>query len=518
MVRKILGLLKSQPPSGEFIRSDYRTWIFVVEIFILAFLIMGFVEFVKVDLVGHDAYFHTGYAKVLAEHGPMDTFRWNQASVLKNRYVDKEFLFHVLLIPFLGNEMRTGPKLLTVILAAALFALLAWVATRHRAPWPWLWPSVALASGGYFLFRLNLTRPHMLSILLTVWASHLISRRHYLGIFIISVAYPLAYTAAHMLPMLAGVYLFSAFVMGDKIPWKIIWVVLAGTILGFLLHPNRANILYLWWVQNVWGLLNGLSMGGDIGAELGSRLSRYMLQEHWILAGFGITVLSGFMLNRIKVRTSTVFFFFTSCGFGVLYLSFMRFVNYWVVFFVLFLACASRDMLNAPEQEKGFAFSWIKSHRWWRAVISGIAISALLFQAVYGVLESRLYVANNKTPKLKQEAKFISKNVPGGDTVFTCEWDSFPFLFHYAPGPNYLVGMDPTFMQVQDPQLYEQWTRMCSNKAKELDPYQLITNRFQASWALVEKRPDNMEFLNVLEKDDRFHRIYEGKDGVLFHL
>ncbi len=487
-------------------------------IFLMAFLVMSFIQFVKVDLVGNDAYFHTRYAGVLAERGPQDTFRWNQASVLKNRYVDKEFLFHVLLIPFLGDEMRTGPKALTVLLAAALFALLAWVVARHGIPWPWLWPALALASGGYFLFRLNLTRPHILSILLTLWAAYLIVRRHYWGIFVISVLYPLTYTAAHMLPMLAAVYLFSVFLKGEKIPWKILWLVLAGTVIGFLLHPNRGNILYLWWVQNVWGLLNGLSMGGDIGAELGPRLSRDMLQEHWLLAVSGMAVLAGFILSRIRVHVSTLFFFLISCGFAVLYMSFMRFVNYWVVFSVLFLACAARDLVSGDAADSAFFISWLKTHSRWRAVIVGLAMSALVFQAVYGVLESRLYVAANKAPKLKQEAEFIAKKVPPGDTVFTCEWDSFPYLFHYAPGPNYLVGMDPTFMQVEDPELYDQWIRICINKAGELDPYSFIEDKLDAKWALVEKRPDDMEFIGVLEKDSRFRKVYEGSDGVLFHL
>ena len=72
-----------------------------------------------------DSYLHTRMANLLVDEGPMRAFPWTQFSVWKDKFQDKDFLFHVLLAPFCTDEERMveGGKLVIWIIGSAFFLL-----------------------------------------------------------------------------------------------------------------------------------------------------------------------------------------------------------------------------------------------------------------------------------------------------------------------------------------------------------------------------------------------------------
>ena len=80
-------------------------WLVAAAVFVVAFLLL--LPFYLRQPTFHDAdsYFHLAVARVYAEEGFFAELLWARLSLMAERFGDKEFLFHVLLMPFasLGN-------------------------------------------------------------------------------------------------------------------------------------------------------------------------------------------------------------------------------------------------------------------------------------------------------------------------------------------------------------------------------------------------------------------------------
>ena len=94
-------------------------------VFLVGWMCAASIQFSQQGLVGADSHFHVRYSEIMAQQGPLERFPWTQTSVQRDRFMDKDFLLHVILIPFLGDDLCFGPKVLTSLLTGLLFLLLA---------------------------------------------------------------------------------------------------------------------------------------------------------------------------------------------------------------------------------------------------------------------------------------------------------------------------------------------------------------------------------------------------------
>jgi len=501
---------------SEFTGSDklgLGAWVLIALVFVVGAMAVGSIQFQKVELVGADAYHHTRVAQLISEHGVLDSFPWTQTSVFKDAYVDKQFLFHVLLIPFVGQDLWLGPKILTVLLMAFLLALVAWVLLKQGIAFPWFWVTLLLAAGGLFYFRMSLTRPHLLSVPLTVLASHFLLRRQWRGAFVVSLLFPLCYTAAHLLPLLAVLFAIAGKLRNEPIPWKLIAAVWVGTLIGLVLHPNRGNIIELWYLQNVEVIINAWRMPADIGmgTEFRSPSGKIIVWDACV--PLAAMLLPSMLLLARGARASlrTLFWFMITVGFFLLFLQIARFIEYWAPFAILFAASAFQD-LAADSDPRGF----LTRHRVGGPLLAGLGMLLLLFQTTRSVLDSQGVVARDHSLYFQKVATWINGHVPAGQTVYTSTWDATPFLLHFAPHQRYLVTLDPTFMQAYDPALFKLWHRI--GGGKESHAAELIRSRFHAHWALIEHRKWLRPFLKQAKQDPRFLLAYRGTNGTLFAL
>ena len=87
----------------------------IFQIFIGAFfwsLALYFVIINSVALPGNDVYFHIQLSEIMKNHGLIfDNFPWTTHSVWNNSFFDKDWLFHVFLIPFLTLGKIVGAKI-----------------------------------------------------------------------------------------------------------------------------------------------------------------------------------------------------------------------------------------------------------------------------------------------------------------------------------------------------------------------------------------------------------------------
>jgi hypothetical protein len=506
-------LLYPKAPPEEVVQVGRRGLLYSAAVFAVAAVVLASIQFQQKCLLGADAYHHTRVAKIIADSGIIHDFPWTQASVFKDSYADKQFLFHVLLIPFLGSDLTFGPKLLTVILTALSLALLAWITLRHGIGPPWLWVTIVLASGVMFLFRMSLTRPHLLAVPLALLTTHCLLRRHVIGLFLCALAFPLCYTAAHLPLALFLVYALVCLLRREPFPWQLMVAVVAGSALGVLLHPHSEHLLQLWYMQNVsvvlnvWQIPDDVVMGTEFFSIAGSVIFFDVIILWLGLGGVALLVLT----RRVRLSLRTLYLLLLSGAFFVMFLLIPRFVEYLVPFTVLFMASATADQLAGFDLK-----DWLIRRRLSGSLVLGLSLTLLLVQTTRSVVESQIEVERDRSLHFQKEARWIDENLAPGELVFTGSWDSFPYLFHFAPRQHYLVALDPTFMQAFDPGLFEDWYRIANGRVE--DPYARILLRFKARFVLAERKPWIEPFISQMVRDPKFMKVFDGPDAAIFVL
>src|SRR5437588_2642818 len=88
-----------------------------------------------------DAFFHSRYSQMLPERGLSRQFPWMQFTAWKDKFADKDFLYHVILAPFCRDsaEPLPGAKWATLLLSLSGLVLFYALLVHLRAPWPLFW-------------------------------------------------------------------------------------------------------------------------------------------------------------------------------------------------------------------------------------------------------------------------------------------------------------------------------------------------------------------------------------------
>ena len=76
----------------------------------------------------------------------------------------------------------------------------------------------------------------------------------------------------------------------------------------------------------------------------------------------------------------------------------------------------------------------------------------------------------------EQASAWLVANTPENSRVFQTDWDDFPRLFFYNTHNIYTIGLDPTYMQNYDSNLYDRWVAITEGNVE--NPSQEIRDHF----------------------------------------
>ena len=107
---------------------------------------------------------------------------------------------------------------------------------------------------------------------------------------------------------------------------------------------------------------------------------------------------------------------------------------------------------------------------------------------------------------------WLAENTPLGERVFQTDWDDFPRLFFYNTHNTYLVGLDPTYLSLQDPVLYTQWVAI--TRGRVALPSNSIKEDFDARFTMSDLQ--HTEFLEQAALDPALEEVYRDHDAVVF--
>ena len=479
-----------------------------LSVFILFGALLFLIQICVEGFVGVDAYYHVKISELMVQQGMFNQFPWTQISILKNHFADKDFLFHLYLIPFIliFPNLIIGGKVAIAVLGGILFSFFYRLLDRFQIRFAFLWTLIAFGINFGFLQRMCMVRPHVLSLVLTLFFIESLCRRQPWKLFMISLIYPLAYTAVHLLLLIAIIYLIVSWIHNRTLRGRLILPTLAGTTLGLVVHPYFPNNLRLWYVQNA--LLPVFNWGKS---EEFWFVSEQTSLPTWVFIGVcgPILLLLGIamailILNRRNLNDTAPFVFVLACGFLVMTILSMRFVEYWVPFTVL--SCA----LCVQAVKRG------KSAILETAIKVG-QLGMIGFSLVMYIL-AILVIPLKFKPELEDPANWLKNNTPQKTTIFTTAWADFPQLFYFNSQNYYLFGMDPVYCYAYDVNLWHRWVAIVSGQMAK--PGVEITDVFHANYVLCTRNPKETPYAltEQLLQDNRFQIGYQDEYHFIFAL
>jgi hypothetical protein len=465
-------------------------------------------------LFERDGYFHARLAQMMPWRGISRAFPWTQLSTWREHFCDKEFLYHLGMMPFarIGKDPILGARIFAVLLSVAVIAALYAVLRAQRVRYPLFFAALPLATGGLFIARLGMIRSHVLSMLLLTLGLHLLLEKRWRALFILGFVYAWSYTVPFVLLLTAAAFVAGLWLRGERLEIRLPLAAGLGSILGLAIHPYSPLTLetFLTYVQ-VFRL--GLQGPGASGFELGNELYPYswpvFFDIYPLLLMLVLLLVVVLIVWRKRLTPGSM-----GMGLAALFWFGMtaaspRFAEYSVLLVSIAWALVVRDLLPALE-EPG---SWLSRPRL-RIAAACLALSILVGYHVRSLSFYAVYQLEVAPPRYFTGAcAWMDQNLAPGQTVINLFWDDFPELFYDGHRQTYLWGLDPTYSLREDAErarLLERFRR----QDLRLDAG-VLAERFQAHYLVLRAaRASRYHELNL----PPFREVYRDDAAVVFAL
>lgn len=418
-------------------------WLF----FVYVFCLFAATALFQNGLFERDGYYHARLAQLMPERGISQSFPWMQLSTWKDRYCDKEFLYHLAMMPLtqFGSEPILGARMFAVLLSVTVIGALYWLLRANKVSWPLFFSALPFGMGGLFIARLGMIRSHVLSMLLLLFGIHFLLHRRWLALFVLGFVFAWSYTVPFVLLITAASFAVGQWLNRGGFDYRSVAAAGIGSTLGLVVHPYSPMTLetFLTYVQIFRIGMQGVEKSGF---ELGNEIYPYSLPVFfniYPLIVILILLLVLFVLFRRKRLTPETLGVVLSalCWFGMTMAS-ARFVEYSVLFLAIALAFVVRDTLSAQDVVPRLS-ALNRRLRW---IIAIAAIGALLSFHIYSMKFYIIYQTQYAPPLFFQGAsRWMEQHLAPDENVINLFWDDFPDLFYAAPRQHYIWGLDPTY-------------------------------------------------------------------------
>jgi len=478
-------------------------------IFCLSFLFFAWYQFQTPYLPETDGYYHIKVAWLLGHSGFISNFKWAHLSIWRDHYSDKEFLYHVYLIPFtFFKDLAFGGKLATVTMGAIVFTSFYSILRLNKIRYAWFWLLLLSMSGGYFLYRVNVPRPQGLSIVFVLWSLHFLLNRKRVHLAILCFIYTYSYTAYHLPFIFAGIIYIYQLIFEKENDWKTPALVFLATLAGMLLSPFFPNNFTMFYLQNFYVLWKGaanqqlLHMGGE-----------FWPMDTRELIGVNIAVVISMILAfftalraPFKVSNKTIELFLISLALILLTCLSKRFTEYSVPVTLLFC---------------GFYFSpYLAELDWyalkkWRIPVIGLAVITMLSMGC-GSYYSTIDDYKGASPSgLEPAALWLKAHTNDNELVYTGDWDDAPELFYFNHKDRYLVFLDPNFMYYWNPRIWQIWDSLSNGKIGNRT-FDVLKNTFHVRYGVATN--DFFNLKNIILNDPRMKVVDQTPNAYVFSL
>ena len=486
-----------------------------VLLFALFFMAMAYVQFSTPDLPDNDGFYHIKMAWLMRTQGLKPAFPWLPLTILDPReFYDHHFLFHVAQIPFTFGDLVLGAKSAAVTFASLAFLAIWVLFKRQKVPFAGLWSLGLLGVSEAFLYRMSIPRAQSLSLAVLALALLWMLDGKYLRLAVLAFFYVWLYDAFPLILALAALHLVAVAITERRLEMRPLIYVGAGVLLGMLINPYFPYNLIFTYRHVLPKLTDATSI--SVGNEwypytTGQLLNNSLPALIALVSGVFAVGLAG---RKMDLRTTLALL--VSLMFGVMLFQARRFIEYFPPFVLIFAVFAWSPFFQSWP---GFRLDRTAVSAAWRDIRSWIPL-ALVFAAVLAAAFSSLQGARKSIDDSKPfglyagASAWLEQNTPAGARVFQTDWDDFPRLFFYNTHNTYLVGLDPTYMQIADPALYDLWVKITQGQVKNLS--EVIPARFGAEY--IHTDLDHGDFIQAAEQDSGLKEVYRDKQAIIFQV
>jgi hypothetical protein len=477
---------------------------------LLSLFIMGMavIEFATPDVPDNDGFYHIKLARLMRTESLKPDFPWLPLSILNQRdFYDHHFLFHVALIPFTFGDLRLGAKWAAVIFASLAFLAVWYLFHRQRVPFAWLWAFALLGISDAFLYRMSVTRAQSLSLAVLAIAFAWLLEGEYKHLAILSFIYVWMYDAFPLMIALAVLHLIAVALTERRLELRPILYLTGGMILGLVINPYFPENIIFSYRHMLPKIADATSV--RVGNEWFPYETKQLLDNSLpaLVAFTSGSLALGLSGRKMDVRTALALL--VSLLFGLMLFQARRFVEYFPPFALIFSAFAWTPLLATGPVS-------INSTDSPRIHFAPILLSlAIAISIARSIPLARIAINKSKPYDLYAGASaWLEKNTPAGSRVFQTDWDDFPRLFFYNTHNTYLVGLDPTYLQLYDPDLYNLWVDITQGDVT--NPSQIIASAFASQY--VHTDLNHEDFLSIAEEDGGLKEVYRDDQNIVFEV
>lgn len=481
-------------------------------LFATFFIGMAIVQFATPDMPDNDGFYHIKLAWLMRTEGLKPDFPWLPLSILNEaEFYDHHFLFHVALIPFTYGNLRLGAKWAAVFFSAISFLAVWYLFHRQKVPFSWLWALALLGISDAFLYRMSITRAQSLSLAVLALGLAWILEGKYKHLAVLSFLYVWFYDAFPLIIAVAGLHFLAVLLMERRFEFRPLLWTGVGIVAGLIINPYFPNNLIFTWHHLLPKLTDATSV--SVGNEWYPYDTAQLLKNSLpaLIAFISGAFALGLSGRKMDVRTTTSFLI--ALLFGLMLFKARRFVEYFPPFSLIFAAFAWSPLFldRQPAASSPLKFSTL--------IQANLTVILLMLAVFVGIIKTipatQRQIADSKPYDLYGGASlWLMQNTQPGERVFQTDWDDFPRLFFYNTHNTYLAGLDPTYLQLYDSELYDLWVSITRGNIEK--PSQLISNRFSAHFVLTDLA--HQSFLHEAANDPDMVEVYRDGQAVIFEV
>jgi len=491
-----------------------RTKISELTVVVLGVAAIVAAEFSIPTLFGADGYLHIRMAEFLRLYGMRYDFHWARFSTFAQHFADKDFLYHVLLIPFtfLPN-IFLGAKISAALCASALFIVFWLMLRRYCQLKPLVIASLVMFfCSAVFMDAILEARNMTLVIILTMLFVHWLIHKRYRLLFLVTLVYTLSHVSGPYLLLFAFLAEGVRFLNERDFSWRTIAAVTLGLVLGFLVHPNFPNNLLVFYLNGILVPIFALKWGLELGAEFFPLSTReFVLGYPFIFIATLVLIVIG--LGQKKKTSTAIQIWAVIAGYFFVFSFFSR--RYLIHAYPLVLITAAGYISEWWQPQGRAVFSSLrKVVRYCLIAAAVISLAGALFIA-YRDFRERTAGETIYNQHFEGVGRWMERFVPSGEVIFHTNWSDSQYLIGLNPKNDYFVTLDPIYMYWQDPARYKAYRNLAFGGAG--DPYAVLKNEFGVTYGYAGKNYFS-GLINQIRQDLRFEILGEDGLGVVFKL
>lgn len=488
-----------------------------------------------------DPYYHAKHSALMAESGNFTLVKpWLKFHFFNYAPTDPWWGFHAIQALFIKfSNIIIGTKILASLLASLAFTVFYYILKKQKVFFPLLWTALYFSSSALFLGRLLLERPFLLALSVLPLAFYYSSQKKYIYLFLLSLFYALSYNLAPLIILLAVFYSAAEYSITKSFNLKITIFAASGVIVGFLLHPQSLNYIFVASVhffQVVWLRFAGINLG--VGEEIQTPGFSYFVIINFLAIIMYLMAVAIFLAMK-KTRNGAgapinYFLFYYSFFWFFITLILPRGVEYWLPLGWIFIAFIFNDFYGSYEydQSKNFLASRLNLKIFSFFIVSLLSVMILYNYSLIGL---KIYSQNrDHWPADMAEANdWLKKNTPAGSMVFYNNWGLWPLMFYYNDYNQYIIGMDPTFLYEYDHKLFWLWNNIsyyglyCDRPETCLDASPrdnarliktAIKEKFQADYILLANNQDQPLAKFLISDKKNFLKVFNNEKILIYKL